>query len=207
MDSEWAMVISTIVLAVIALFGQKFWDCWNRPKIKIGLSNKEPYIVWDYSSGTIKRLFRIKIRNRGNTMAKNCYVKVISVFPQPKEGFFESDKLKWSSAPLDMEYRHESIHFQDISQLVPIHREHINISPKGGGEFCDLFICMSGDDHINFISSDMRRFLARERNYFVTIEVGGENIRPKTAIFKISYSQNIFRTRIDWIYLKSKGVR
>ncbi|HLD54831.1 MAG TPA: hypothetical protein VJB35_01085 [Candidatus Nanoarchaeia archaeon] len=198
-DPQWIIAIATFIAVLVALFKDWISDGINKPKIILGLRNKEPHIVWDYSYGTIKKLFRIKIINKGNTVAKNCYVKVLSVFPQPKEKFFEPDKLKWSSAPLNMEYRYESLHNQDISQLVPIHREHIDISPKGGWEFCDLFNCILGDDHINFVSSGMRRFLAWEKTYFVTIEICGENIKPKKATFKISYFHDTHKTRIDWV--------
>lgn len=193
------LTIITFLAVIVAIFGKNFWDWWNRPKIKFSLKNEEPHIVWDYSHNLMTKLFRLKIINKGNTVAKNCIIKVLSVSPTPKEGFFEPDTLKWSNSPLNMGYRYESFHNQDISQLTPIHREHMDISPKGGWEFCDLFNCILGDDHINFVSSGMRRFLAWEKTYFVTIEICGENIKPKRATFKISYFHDTHKIRIDWI--------
>lgn len=184
------LAIITFLAVLVALFGQKFWDWWNRPKIKFSLKNQEPHIIFGYSNPMTK-LFRLKVINKGNTVAKNCRIKVLSVFPSPEEKFFEPDILKWSSAPKDTRYTND--------QLSPIHKTDKDIHPNGGWEFCDLFFCRSGDSRVNFASSGNRQFLARNDNYIITIEISGDNLKPKKAIFRVSNFQDIFNMKIDWV--------
>ena len=60
----------------------------------------------------------------------------------------------------------------------PIHREHIDITPKGGWEFCDFFQVNSREKRVTFISSGNRSFLVEDGNYVATIEISGENFEP-----------------------------
>ena len=71
------LAIITSLAVLVALFGKKFWDWWNEPIIEFSLNNKEPHVVWSYSNNLITKLFRLRVINKGNTVAKNCRVKVI----------------------------------------------------------------------------------------------------------------------------------
>jgi len=202
-DPQWIIAILTFLAVLIALFGKAFWDWWNKPKIKFGLSNKEPYVITYYTSHLMPRLFRLKVINKGGKVAKNCRIKIISISPSPDGLTFEPDVLKWSSAPRDMRYRInppiEIDRINNISNLPPIYKEHKDISPKGGWEFCDLFLFGSGGDTIKFASSGSREFLARNDSYIVTIEISGDNLKPRKAKFKISNLHKKRYLRIDWV--------
>lgn len=125
------LTIITFLAVLIALFGKTFWDWWNRPKIKFSLKNEEPHVIWDYSNNPITKLFRLKVINEGNTVAKNCHIKVLSVSPSPEEKFFEPDTLKWSSAPKDMRYTND--------ELSPIHKTIKIFIQKEDGNFVIYF--------------------------------------------------------------------
>ena len=180
----------TLGAVLVALFGRAFWDWRNKPKIKISLKNEEPHVVWNYSNNLITKLFRLKVINEGNTIAKNCLIKILSVSPAPREKPFEPDALKWSSAPKDTRY---------YSDSEPIYRETKDITPKGGWEFCDLFFCWSGDSRINFVSYGNRQFLAWNQEYNITIEISGDNLKPRRAEIKISNIHDIFVMKVDWV--------
>lgn len=196
-----ALTIATFLVVIVALFGKTFWDWWNKPKIKFVLSNKEPHIIQtrDLIGNWIK-YFRMSIVNKGKTVAKNCQIKLISVISEKgnsSSNIIEQDKLKWSSAPLDMRYCQESIQ-NDISQLVPIHREGMNLSPRGGWEFCDLFQITTGNN-LMFLSSGGRTTSFKDENYIVTLEISGENLKPRKAKLRLSNPISFEHIRIDWV--------
>ena len=191
-DPQWfialATVFSTLILGSIALFGETYRNWRNKPIIKIGFGNYKPYVIYSYED-PLAMLIRLKIVNQGKTVAKNCRVKIISVTPENENVrdslIDEPDTLKWSSAPKDMRYYESS---------QPIHREHLNISPKGGWEFCDLFKIDSREKRVIFISPGERDFLAEKgKGYIATIEIYGDNLKPTKKEIKFSVPD-----RIDW---------
>jgi len=186
-----ALVIITFLAVIVALFGRKFWDWWNRPKIKLGLNKFPPHMIQIVGrQSNLLQYYRLKIINDGKTIAKNCQVKLVSVIPPKKKSIFslvEPDKLKWSSAPTDNRYG--------------IAREKIDVSPLGGWEFCDLLMI---DSYllttIQFLSLGNRTASITEE-YIITIEISGDNFKPKTAQIKISQNPNanMFIGDINWI--------
>ncbi|MCW8965486.1 MAG: hypothetical protein OQK82_02180 [Candidatus Pacearchaeota archaeon] len=192
----------TLFAVLVALFGNSFWSWWNRPKIKFSFENNLPYVVQGLRDGiSIVFYFRARITNKGNTVAKNCRAKVISVIPENKEQLsslsFEPDNLKWSSAPREMRYRidpNKNINQVDINQLVPIHRESMDISPNGGWEFCDLFEICNG--FVTFVSSGLRPSLSCYEGFIVTVEFFGDNIHPRRIQFRISPSKDFLMVNI-----------
>ena len=178
----------TFLAVIIALFGRAFWSWWNRPKIKFCLKNGEPHIVTAYaSSGQMIKYFRIKIKNTGNKTAKNCYVKLLSVTNKDNNtNLIEPDKLKWAGAPTDSRYN------------VP--REKVDIFPSGGWEFCDLFRLDSFTlTDLFFQSLGGNRKVSIRKDYIITIEISGENIKPQKAKIITSLPKNGFwNVGINW---------
>ena len=180
------------------------------------MSNKPPYIVQQFGkSPTWIKYFRFKVINEGKIVAKNCQVKLISAEPIGKKlnlPLIEPDKLKWSSAPRDMDFRVDPPNVnsvKDMNQLIPIYREKNDISPKGGSEFCDLF-WINTNKKLIFSSTGRRNFEAREgKRYFTKIEISGDNFEPIIkgirihTPLKVSYEDNDIK-----IYLAGvEGVR
>ena len=178
-DVQWVLAGVTFLAVIVALFRETFWNWWNRPKIKLGLNDNWPYVVQLLEDGQIFFCFRLKVKNKGKSFAKNCYIKILSVISEKEnsnKSLIEPDLLKWSSAPRDMNYR------DDSPQLPPIHKECKNITPKNGWEFCDLFNI--GGNGLTFASR--RNDNLPIENYIVSIELFGDNLKPKKAKFKIS---------------------
>lgn len=178
----------TLSAVIVALFGKVFWDWWNRPKIKFGLKNEEPHVITAIGRPPqLIKYFRIKMKNKGKVTAKNCYVKLISVTTLDSDvNLIEPDKLKWSSAPTDNRYG--------------IPREKIDIFPSGGWEFCDLFrldTFLLTDIHFESLGGNRKVPITNE--YIITIEVTGDNIKPRKARIRTILPVNGFwETRIDW---------
>ncbi len=185
---NFALAIITFLAVIVALFQQKLWEWWNKPQIKFGLKNGEPYIVTTYSgSGQMIKYFRIKIRNNGNSTAKNCYVKLISVTNKNNNvNLIEPDKLKWTSAPTDARYN--------------LPREKVDIFPSGAWEFCDLFRLDSFIlTDIFFQSLGGNRKVSIREDYIITIEISGENIKPQKAEIITSLPKNGFwNVGVNW---------
>ncbi|KKN40799.1 hypothetical protein LCGC14_0730150, partial [marine sediment metagenome] len=176
------LAIITSFAVLVALFGQKFWEWWSEPQITFSLKNEEPHIVTDYGGYNWTKYFRLKVINGGRTTAKNCQIKILSVVPISRQlnlPLIEPDKLKWSSAPLDSRYS--------------IHREKLDISPYGGWEFCDLFRLESTNlVDIKFQSLGMNREVSIREEYIITIEISGDNFKPRIAHIRTINPQNGF---------------
>lgn len=209
-----ALAVITLLAVIVALFKDFLWDSYNKPIIKVGFGNTKPYVIDFYFNSKMTLLFRLKIVNLGKTIAKNCRVKIISVVPEngdKKESLVdEEDILKWSSAPRDMRYRIDSPNIarvQDISQLIPIYRETKDITPGGGWEFCDLFRIDTQEKKIAFASSGERDFLAEDKNYIVTIEISGDNLKPTKKEIKFSVPYKVNQTTFAMELAEIKEVR
>ena len=198
----WVHLVSAVItlLAVfVALFRKEFWDWWNKPLVKIGFGNEEPYVLTFYSNdGTITRLFRLKAINLGKTVAKNCRIKIISVVVENQNAkdclIDEPDVLKWSSAPRDMRFRidPQNIQGQDIHQLIPTYKESKDITPGKGWEFCDLFRIDSREKKVIFVSSGSRDFLSEDKmHYTAIVEISGDNLKPTNKEIKFSTHHKI----------------
>ena len=190
------LAISTFLAIIVALFNQKFWDWINRPKIKFCLSNSPPYIIQKMGKlPTWIKYFRFKVINEGRTVAKNCQVKLISAEPIGKKLNFpliEPDKLKWSGAPKDTRYIND--------ELYPTHKERIDIHPLNGWEFCDLFrIESTYMIELKFMSPGERK-VPITGEYIITIEISGDNFKPRKAeiITSIPSVNRYWETQINW---------
>lgn len=200
------LALATIFAVFVALFGKKYWTEKDKPLIKVGFGNYEPYLVL-LNSDTIRLhqitlLFRLKIVNQGETVAKNCRVKLLSVKSEEGNNVLdknEPDVLKWSSSPRDMRFRENpsDIRYEkermNITNLVPIFREKEDITPRKGWEFCDLFE-INGNRQIVFVSHGRRKFFAeKDKSYIATIEISGDNTEPtkKEILFSVP-------DKVDW---------
>ena len=57
-----ALTIATFLAIIVALFQQKFWDWWSRPKIKLGLSRFPPHMIQIVGKqSNILQYYRLKI--------------------------------------------------------------------------------------------------------------------------------------------------
>ena len=195
-DVQWANFWISFALALItffavgvALFGQRFWDWKNKPMVKVGFGNDEPYVITTYLNKEINQLFRLKIVNQGKTVAKNCRVRILSVFPEngvAKDSLIdEPDILKWSSAPQGTRYHVDAN---------PIYREFKHITPENGWEFCDFFEFTSSiEKKVVFSSSGRRNFVAENEKYIATIEISGDNLKPTRKQIRLC-----FPFKVDW---------
>lgn len=178
-----ALALITLLAVGVALFKENLLKFANKPIIKIRFDDI-------YLKG-LTMLLRLKVINQGKTLAKKCRVKIISVIVEngnTKDSLIdETDILKWSSAPKDMRYQNKETY-----GLVPIYREHKDITPQGGWEFCDLFEISDREKRVVFISSGRRNFLAEDENYIATIEISGDNLKPirKEIKFSVPYKVN-----------------
>lgn len=152
------------------------------------MKNEEPHIITQVGiPPQLIKYFCIKIKNKGKTTAKNCYVKLISVITKDStKNLIEPDKLKWSSPPQDSRYS--------------IPREKIDIPRSGGWEFCDLFkLDTFLLTKIQFESLGGRN-VPINGEYIITIEITGDNIKPKKAKIKtILPKKGFWNFQISWI--------
>ena len=77
--SDWVLIGCTIILGAIALFGPYLNDFWKRkslaPKLKIVFQKECPYIG-KTGDGDISFDIFFRVKNEGNSKAKNCKIVV-----------------------------------------------------------------------------------------------------------------------------------
>ena len=89
--TDWLTSLGTIGAVVIAVLSRPIRNWWNRPRIDITCSNKEPCVVQiggtSSNSDTDKRLvMRIKVTNTGNYNATYSALYVDSFYQKRRDG-------------------------------------------------------------------------------------------------------------------------
>lgn len=196
---EWVLPIITFLVVLVALFGERVNNWWNKPKIKTFLGTNSPYVVYNNDN----KYIRIRVENSGKSVVKNCYLKLIVVyllkdFAGPPK-ISDPTNLKWASSPQDTRYVSES-----FGSFTPIFREKIDI-PEKGWEFCDLIKTSAWYNKIEFPSSmsgggiDFERgFDLKNERLLVYVKVMGENIKPKTLAILINNNPSWDQVTAEW---------
>jgi len=206
-NPQWITAIATSVLAfltfitiIIALFKEDILHYFHRPKIETIISNQNPFVIYGNREKDLK-YFRVKIKNIGKTVAKNCHLRLIVVYPWQNSRPVISDPvtLKWAGSPLDSRYLIPANRPTINVNLKSIFKEKRDIPPFGGWEFCDLFKITKGGHVINFISSqEENRFLKRgNKNYLVYVNIIGDNFKPKIFSFIIKNNEDWDKISIE----------
>jgi len=72
--SNWVLIVCTLILAIIALFGPYINELWKRkkfaPKLKMIFQKEYPYVVEPAGENLYSICFGVK--NDGNLKAINC---------------------------------------------------------------------------------------------------------------------------------------
>jgi hypothetical protein len=199
----WITAIATSLAVIVALFKEDILFCFNKPKIEFILGNKDPFVVYGNKEKDLK-YFRIKIKNKGKTIAKNCSVRLIVVYPYENFNPAISDPvtLKWSASPLDNRYLIPQNPPMITHTLKPIFREKIDIAPFDGWELCDLFKITKTRKTINFISvqDENRNMKITGKDYLVYIRISGDNFKSETFKFLVKDNQ-------DWDKISVENIK
>ena len=114
MEAEWFLVISTLFLAVVALFKDSIWRFFLKPNIDIefDLSSSDCYhneLQQEEKGKAINTInffkYRLRIINKGTRPAKNVEVIIRDIMKKKGGNFypidsFLSDNLNWNSFSL-----------------------------------------------------------------------------------------------------------
>lgn len=196
----WITAISTSLAVIVALFKEDILFYFNKPKIEFIFGNKDPFVVYGNKQKDLK-YFRTKIKNKGKTIAKNCSIRLVVVYPDKKFKPAISDPvtLKWSASPLDNRYLIPTNPPMITHTLKPIFREKIDIAPFEGWELCDLFKIAKAGKTINFISvqNENRNLKITGKDYLVYIRISGDNFKPETFRFLIKSNQDWDKVSVE----------
>lgn len=132
--SDWVLIGCTITLAVIALTAPYLNELWKRkslaPKLKTLFHKESPYIL---EVDRFPYLYSLcfKVKNEGNSKAKNCEVIIENFCYKNEMGNFIEDNINFPSN-LKWVYNNNS---------------QIDILPKAGHFFYFLNICDYNDSN------------------------------------------------------------
>ena len=218
--ANWAVAGGTFLVAITSIaisLKNIIKEYSERPIINISVNKTFPHTL---IVGNTTYL-RVKIKNNGKTVAKNCYVNLLQVLRMDKfNSVAEPITLKWAGAPLDSRYLNEKASLRTKNDIYPdsyyhVHQEKMNIPPEDY-KFVDLvkFSNMVNNNtiiinpnkvrNINIIgfTGDVRDISLSEDkdgkiNYLVYISIVGDNFN---AIKKQIYIHN--NKNPDKIYLE-----
>ena len=86
MVCQWALVVGTLTLAIVALWGHIIRERWFGPKLKIALKNLKGEVS-KFSDGVISRYFHLRVFNERRTSpAHNVRVVIKAIFRPKADG-------------------------------------------------------------------------------------------------------------------------
>lgn len=162
-NQDFLVPLTTIILAtitVLATLQNEIREWWYRPKLFLtcGIDNGS------YKVGNEEDFYlRIKVRNFGRGVAKNCYVKMINVLDQTgKVVIADPINFRWAST----------------------HEENKEIAPFGTREYFDLF-AIGTTNHAGYPKDRKimvllavlgKRFLeVGDKDYFINLSLHSHN--------------------------------
>ncbi len=112
MKAEWFLVISTLILAFVALFRDSIWRFILKPiiDVKFDLSSPDCFMSELHKLKEEKTIdtmnifhYRLRIINRGKSPAKNIEIITLDIMKKKGRHFYQidsflSDNLDWSSS-------------------------------------------------------------------------------------------------------------
>ncbi len=186
MRIDWPLVVSglgNLVVAAVALFGERFRSWLWRPDVKIESYYGSPFLTerWvDPKTGEdCGRMwwFRIRILNRGKSTARGCKVKLAEATTGDGEPLlgFEPLVLGWVSPPWG-----------------PLQFHPLDIA-VGECEFCNVLSCREQEERFVRFEFDQQPRGCVDRldfrgsaSYVLTVTVYGDNFEPVSEKFRIA---------------------
>ena len=108
---DWAVALATLLLAIVALWQDRIWRWWDRPKLEVSTLTSPPVCVMMPVTNAIDGSFlgmsvylRVMVKNIGRSSAKNVEVFAASLVRKLPDGkceyvsAFPSMNLRWANA-------------------------------------------------------------------------------------------------------------
>jgi len=205
--SDWVLILTTIFLGVIAIWGDKVKEFFFAPKIKVLFEEVSPYCHKTFYRPSLLEIppsdlnepvffFRFEIENAGSAKLRACEAKLEQLWiynsagkPQKIQGFNDVS-LVWVNGR------------RPVIDLNPYRRDYCNIghiaSPKYQKEFeARIFNDLPGshDQQLRFVfelaeSPHSQPNCLIPGKYAIKVMLYSENTRPKELWFEIAWSGN-----------------
>lgn len=203
---DWIAAIGTILLAILAVFQDKIRSWLTRPELQLQVSSGPPFAhksVWVYPYWPIPRgaeaqaqyfpcyFFRLKILNRGNTVARQVEVFAASVRRRRVDGRLETVAR---FTPMNLMWAHEHkvylpllspkmSKFCDLAHIIaPSYRHKLEHDLPGvPADNCVLAIDLE-------VEPKMKGHLLEAGSYQMTILVAAENASPAEYVVEFTFA-------------------
>jgi hypothetical protein len=174
--SSWVAATVTFLAVMVALFGQRMWECWRRPRLEITFDHAEPFCrEAPLQGGKQSYWVRVKVQNRGADPARSCVGKLSKAYTA---GRFRADRdpvqLRWCGVPYDRGF--EPVHLASTQY-----------------EFLNVFKIVQGVPHLWIVTHPdlapgFGTFLEESSEHLVEVSVFADNAEPKSETLTVTYS-------------------
>lgn len=167
---EWVAAAATFLAVLVALFGERAWEYWRRPRLAARVSNIEPHRSYaraaDGEASDGLSLYRLEIRNEGRGVARDLHARLIDVWDLGHEG--------WRQHGVD------PVPQPFVSQsLAGAPARGVDIGP-GGSELVEFL--QAGAGRLSLLNIPARMSFADSLyyapRYVVGIQLSGANLAP-----------------------------
>jgi hypothetical protein len=139
LTAQWIMAIGTILVAILAIFGEQIRDRCIAPRLRIAL-NDPPYELVTESPSNIQGIFyHLKIDNIGIKIARNVRIFCIKISKKKANGTYENMDM---TAQEQLAWRFSNIY--GMIRHIPPHQKNIDLAT-----LCDLGSVYNGSKEFN----------------------------------------------------------
>jgi hypothetical protein len=135
--AQWIMAIGTLLVAILAIFGEQIRDKCFAPRLIIALNSPQGEQVTESNNQVI--YYHLKIDNIGKTIAKNVRIFCIQISKKKANGTYENMDM---TAQEQLTWRFSNIY--GMIKHIPPHQKNINIAT-----LCDLGSVYQGSEKFN----------------------------------------------------------
>jgi hypothetical protein len=179
--SSWVAAGATFLAVIVALFGQRMWECLRRPRLDITFEHAEPFCRKTRLAKHWQAYWvRVKVENKGADPARACVGKLSKVYT---DGTFRDDRdpvqLRWCGVPDHRGF--EAIHLArrqyEFLNVFRIHQRERQISIETFPDY----------------APGVPTALEPNLEHRVEISVVADNAHPKTATLTVTYNGDFHR--------------
>jgi hypothetical protein len=171
-----SMAIGTIVVAILAIWGDSIRAKFNGPKLSLVPLNLKGLVV-PLSDGKLSIYYHLKVENKRSTInATNCRVNLKKILRKGPNGDFLDERL---IVPLTFKW--------GPSEITPL---YVNLRKE---QVLDFGIAIQGEDHfrpvLHSYTNNFKGLVRKGEVFRFGLEIVSDNfVSPKLQVFEVAWN-------------------